>query len=225
MVSRLAQTGEGGNTMRSLLDLFQGTGQKTCKRVAKAIALLCSVGLSYGIRGLPAQALPGETVRDVQAWIQSHPTLKPEPGESLVVNKSDTPAQRFSFEASIFPPFPSSPKGSRIIRHESVELFDMINGVQRNRLEESLRVVFGLDIYQDYQRAQSLYRYPQPVELDRLQGQVTDLQKARQGELRLGDRYGYWVEIVQTPQGRPYNGQIVVLLKEDVDGLEAQLRQ
>jgi hypothetical protein len=41
----------------------------------------------------------------------------------------------------------------------------------------------------------------------------------------LSDRYAYWLEIVQTPEGRPYNGQIVVLLKEDIDGLEAQLRQ
>jgi hypothetical protein len=70
-----------------------------------------------------------------------------------------------------------------------------------------------------------IYRYPQDLQLDRLQQQLTSIQRARQGELRLGDRYAYWMEIVQTPEGRPYNGQMVVLLKEDVDGLEAQLRQ
>jgi len=174
----------------------------------------------------PAQALPGETVREVQAWIQAHPTLLPAPGETLVIRKSDTAAQRFSFEASIFPPFPlDTPKGSRVIRHESIELFDMINGVTPARLAESLRVVYGVDLAQDFERARVIYRYPQNLQIDRLQQQLTPIQQARQGELRLGDRYGYWLEIVQTPEGRPYNGQIVVLLKEDIDGLETQLRQ
>lgn len=197
--------------------------QKALTQGWGAIVLL----LSFGFGGsLPAQALPGETVRDVQAWIKAHPTLLPAPGETLVVRKSDTAAQRFSFEASIFPPFPvNTPKGSRVIRHESIELFDMINGVSPVRLEESLRVVYGVDLAQDYDRARVIYRYPQTLQLDRLQQQLTPIQRARQGELRLGDRYAYWMEIVQTPEGRPYNGQMVVLLKEDIDGLEAQLRQ
>ncbi|MFZ9739428.1 MAG: hypothetical protein ACO3EZ_15620 [Prochlorotrichaceae cyanobacterium] len=191
----------------------------------KAIVLLLSTGLGLSV-SLPAQALPGETVRDVQSWIKAHPTLLPDRGEALVVQKSDTAAQRFKFEASIFPPFPvTTLNGSRVIRHESISLFDMINGVNPTRLEESLRVIYGVDIAQDYDRARVIYRYPQDLQLDRLQQQLTTIQRARQGELRLGDRYAYWLEIVQTPEGRPYNGQVVVLLKEDLDGLEAQLRQ
>ena len=183
--------------------------------------------MGVGSLGNPvAQALPGQSVRDAQAWIQAHPTLKPLPGETLVVRKADTAAQRFSFKSSIFPPFPvSTPQGSRVIRHESIELFDMINGVSAVRLEESLRVVYGLDVFQDYDRGAVLYRYPAPQTLDRLRSQVTSIQQARQGQLRLGDRFGYWMEIVQTPEGRPYNGQMVVFLKEDLAGVEAQLRQ
>lgn len=202
-----------------------GLLRKRCTQGWGAIVLLLSTGLGVSV-SLPVQALPGETVRDVQAWIKAHPTLLPSPGETLVVHKSDTAAQRFSFEASIFPPFPvNTPKGSRVIRHESIELFDMINGVSPARLEESLRVVYGVDLAQDYNRARIIYQYPQTLQLDRLQQQLTPIQRARQGELRLGDRYAYWMEIVQTPEGRPYNGQMVVLLKEDLDGLEAQLRQ
>ena len=217
---------------RTLSGLQKGLGWRTIGLLIPTVipaviptVILTAISAILGVSG-PAQALPGETVRDVQAWIKAHPTLLPAPGETLVVRKSDTAAQRFSFEASIFPPFPlDTPKGSRVIRHESIELFDMINGVSPARLAESLRVVYGVDLAQDFDRARVIYRYPQDLQLDRLQQQLTSIQRARQGELRLGDRYAYWLEIVQTPEGRPYNGQIVVLLKEDIDGLEAQLRQ
>ncbi len=194
-------------------------------RWRSVLIALVSCGAGLGTIA-PVHALPGYSTRDAQAWIQAHPTLQPAPGERLVVRKSDTAAQRFTFEASIFPPYSfRQPRGSRIIRQETIELFDMINGVTVSRLEESLRVIFGQDIYQDYAQAQTVYTYPPDPSLDRLQAQMTPIQRARRGQLRLGDRFGYWLELVQTPEGRPYNGQVVVFLKDDLTELEAQLRQ
>ncbi|MFZ4666503.1 MAG: hypothetical protein ACOYME_08750 [Prochlorotrichaceae cyanobacterium] len=193
---------------------FWGTVQKKLE----VLGLLLTV---IGVGSYPAQALPGQSVRDAQAWIQAHPTLKPLPGETLVVRKADTAAQRFSFVSSIFPVYAMrTPERSRVIRHESIELFDMVNGVSAIRLEESLRVIYGAEVYGDYDRAAEVYRYPASNAL----GQGTALAQARQGQLRLGDRYGYWLEVVQTPEGRPYNGQMVVFLKEDLANLQAQLK-
>ena len=190
----------------------------TVQKKLEVLGLLLAV---MGIGSYPAQALPGQSVRDAQAWIQSHPTLKPLPGETLVVRKADTAAQRFSFVSSIFPVYAiRTPERSRVIRHESIELFDIVNGVSAVRLEESLRVIYGTELYQDYDRAAEVYRYPEPNTL----GQGSPIAQARQGQLRLGDRYGYWLEIVQTPEGRPFNGQIVVFLKEDLENLKAQFQ-
>ena len=52
----------------------------------------------------PVKALPGEEKKDVTTWIQAHPTLRPRQGERLFVSKSDTAAQRFTFQASVLPP-------------------------------------------------------------------------------------------------------------------------
>ena len=51
-----------------------------------------------------ASALPGQTTEEVNTWIQAHPTLTPRRGENLFVQKSDTAAQRFTFQASVLPP-------------------------------------------------------------------------------------------------------------------------
>jgi len=190
----------------------------TVQKKLKVLGLLLTI---MGIGSYPAQALPGQSVRDAQAWIQAHPTLKPLPGETLVVRKADTAAQRFSFVSSIFPVYAiRTPERSRVIRHESIELFDIVNGVSAVRLEESLRVIYGTEVYQDYDRAAEVYRYPEANTL----GQGSLIAQARQGQLRLGDRYGYRLEIVQTPEGRPFNGQIVVFLKEDLENLKAQFQ-
>lgn len=62
----------------------------------------------------PAGALPGQLTEEVEAWIQAHPTLQPSSGERLLVRKSNSAAQRFTFQASVFPPgriAPTADKG------------------------------------------------------------------------------------------------------------------
>ncbi len=183
--------------------------------------------LGWLLLGQAAQAVPGQTIDEATAWIQANSTLRPTAGEKLLVRKSDTPAQRFSFQASVLQVGKAAPSNDRsggIIRTESFTLFDMINGVTQPRLEESLRAIYGPAIYQDYSRAQAIYTYPSRSDLAQAQNQKAPLMAALQGELRSGDRYAYWVEIAQTKEGYAYSGQITVFLKQDIDKLEAELR-
>lgn len=178
------------------------------------------------VAGDRAVALPGELADSVTAWIQGHPTLRPASGEKLLVRKTDTAAQRFTFQASVFPPGRAAfPTKSETIRTEQISLFDMINGVTRPRLEESLRVIYGVGIYQDYVRSRVVYAYPNQPALSQAQNQVTPLLASLKGELRMGDRYAYWLEIAQTQPNVAYTGQVTVFLKSDVEKLEAELRQ
>jgi len=194
-------------------------------RLSSLSLICCGLGLGIGL-GTPARALPGETVQDVEAWIRAHPTLLPAPSETLRVRKQNTAAQRFTYEASMWAPGRLTSRTNwGYIRSETITLFDVVNGITADRLEESLRVIHGLDIYQDYQRGAIVYSYPQPITDPRLRAQLTPLQMARQGEIRIGDRYAYWLEIVQNPDGSAYNGTVTVFLKEDVTKLEAELRQ
>ncbi|HAZ49228.1 MAG TPA: hypothetical protein DCZ55_33455, partial [Cyanobacteria bacterium UBA11371] len=77
-----------------------------------------------------AKALPGQTTDEVAAWIQANPTLSPQSGETLLVRKSDTAAQRFVFQASTLPPGRATPPlRTGIVRSERFEIFDLVNGV------------------------------------------------------------------------------------------------
>lgn len=188
-------------------------------------AAIMAVGFIWGSSPGLARALPGQSTEEVAAWIQANPTLQPQPGEKFLVRKSATPAQRFTFQASVLTPGlvqPSNDPGT--IRSESIKIFDMINGITPVRLAESLRVIYGIDVFQDYDQAQVVYQYPRPPELQRARGQETAIYAARQGQLRLGQRFAYWVEVVTTPEGRAYNGSMTILLREDLDKLEAELR-
>ncbi|MBD2666307.1 hypothetical protein B6N60_02619 [Richelia sinica FACHB-800] len=173
----------------------------------------------------PAQALPGQSTEEVTTWIQSHPTLRPTSGEKLLVNKSDTAAQRFTFQASVLPAGKVTfTKDRSTIRTERISLFDAVNGVSFQRLQESLRVIYGLDIYQDYDRAQVIYEYPNESAINQARLAKTPIREALRGQLRLGDRFAYWVEVAKPKEGKPLTGQMTVLLKEDIDKLEAELR-
>ncbi|MEQ9672803.1 hypothetical protein [Coleofasciculus sp. G2-EDA-02] len=183
------------------------------------------IGMILGFTANPAQALPGQTVETVAAWIAAHPTLEPGIGDGLVVTKSNTAAQRFRFEASVLPPGQITfPTNRRIIQSEQISFHDMINGVTPERLTESMRVIYGLAIYQDYQRAKLVYAYPTPETIDLARRQNRPMLLARQGELLLGDRFAYWLEVTQTENGKPINGRITVFLPEDLDKLEVELR-
>ncbi|NET30603.1 MAG: hypothetical protein F6K19_01190 [Cyanothece sp. SIO1E1] len=180
--------------------------------------------LALGMAG-PACALPGQPRDEVTAWIKAHPTLQPAIGETLLVQKSDTPAKRFTFQASLLPPGRALPQGrGGIIRTETFSLFDMVNGVTLNRLEESLRVIYGPAVFQDYSQAQVVYAYPEQATLNAAQNRNTILRSALKGELRLGERFAYWIEIATNTNGVNFSGKFNVFLKEDLETLEIELR-
>ncbi|HBR75593.1 MAG TPA: hypothetical protein DEA78_18270, partial [Cyanobacteria bacterium UBA11159] len=116
------------------------------------------------------------------------------------------------------------PTSKRYIRSERISFYDSINGVTAQRLEESLRVIYGPAIYQDYQRARLVYDYPTPETIDVARRQNRPLIVAQQGKLVLGERFAYWLEVTQTDSGKAYNGQLIIFLKEDLDKLETELR-
>jgi hypothetical protein len=172
-----------------------------------------------------ANALPGQHTEEVGAWIQAHPTLRPNTGERFLVQKSDTAAQRFIFQASVLPPGQVRfTKDRSTIRTERIAMYDAINGMTSERLQESLRVIYGLDIYQDFKNAQVVYEYPNQSAINAARFAKTPIREALQGELRVGDRYAYWVEVAQPPEGKAFTGQMTILLKSDLDKLEAELR-
>lgn len=187
--------------------------------------LMLGLGMAIAIFGEKANALPGQTTAEVAAWIKGNDTLSPYSGQTLLVHRTDTPAQRFTFEASVFAPGLATPPGDpNIVRAEKIDLFDMINGVTLNRLHESLRSIYGLEIYQDFQQARVIYAYPNPEMVQQARTLTLPLQEALRGELRLGSRFAYWIEIPQPQEGKPVMGKITVFLKSDLDKLEAQLR-
>jgi hypothetical protein len=172
-----------------------------------------------------ANALPGQRTETVAAWINANPTLRPAIGDGLRVTRSSTPAQRFTFQASVLPPGRVTIVNDRsTIRSERMTFYDMINGVTVERLRESLRVIYGPTIYEDYDRAQRVYDYPVPATIDLARRQNRPLLEQQQGELRLGNRFAYWLEITNTESGKAFNGQITVFLKEDLNKIEAEVR-
>ena len=183
------------------------------------------LALLIAITAERAIALPGQTVDEVAAWIQANSTLLPASGETLMVRKSDTPARRFSFEAlMVSPGRAAAGEGRGTIRTERVTLFDMTNGVTPDRLATMLRNIYGDQIYQDFNQANLVYRYPTSEQAAAAENRDAPLLNSLQGEIRQGNQFGYWIETVQTRDGQAYNGQINVFLLEDINKLEAELR-
>lgn len=200
-------------------------GLKQRSKVWALLHLSISLSLFTVFIASQARALPGQTVEEVVEWIQANPTLQPTPGETLLVQRSDTPARRFTFEALITAPGRAVPSQGGIIRTEQIALFDRINGVSRDRLEQALQVIYGNDLYEDYQQASTVYQYPAPEQIAEAEHQDAPLQESLQGEVRQGDRFAYWLETAQTPEGSAYTGRISVFLVEDIDKLVSELQQ
>ena len=170
-------------------------------------------------------ALPGQSTEEVGAWLKGHATLKPKQGERFLIHRSDTAAQRFTFQASVLPPGAVSFSRDRSkIRTERLSMYDAINGMSFERLQESLRIIYGLDVYQDFKRAQLIYDYPNQSAINSARLARTPVREALRGQLRMGDRYAYWMEIAKPKNGKAFIGQMTVLLKSDIDKLEAELR-
>lgn len=195
------------------------------------------LGFSLGFLAMFASdrafALPGQTVSEAITWIKINPTLEPTNGETLMVRRSDTSAHRFTFEAQTTPPgWATTAPSQGTIRNEKITLFDSVNGVSRSRLEESFRIIYGSDLYQDYEQANVIYQYPMPnsVPNSQAENQNAPLQNAPlralvRGEIRQGKQFAYWVETAQTSSGTAYSGQFSIFLIEDIGKLEGELQR
>jgi hypothetical protein len=172
-----------------------------------------------------AQALPGQTVEEVQAWMNSNPTVRPKVGERLTVRRRNSAAQHFTFEASIFIPGTLA-KGKRDdgrIHGETYSLFDVQNGITQARLEESLRAIYGLEVGKDFDRATVAYHYP----IDKSPKFVVGKgyrNNYLQGEVRKGEQFGYWLELAQTEKGVAYSGRIAVFLLDDLESVVTKVQ-
>lgn len=200
-------------------------GVKMTKGQIKAWGWGLLAGLGLWGMGMPqAIAIPGQPLALAEVWIRNHPTLRPRPQERFIINRSETPARRFRFRASVVPvtglgtPFPAL----GIIRTEEITFTDVTaTGVTTTQLEESLRVIYDVALYNDFRRSRSLLRY------DTAQFPVGDLRTRSRirGELRQGERFGYWLEVEGPPLGIANRGTIAVFLLEDLETLQASLQR
>jgi hypothetical protein len=189
---------------------------------------LASISLPTAWQMMPsAQALPGQRPSQVLDWIKAHPVLRPKSNERLLVRKSDTASRRFEFQASVFIPGFAVMRGDpNRIRSEQIRFFDIVNGVTKSRLEESLRAIYGPEIMRDYATAKQVYAYPTTAMALRSQKRnASPILMALQGELRQGKKYAYWVELLQNNRGSANSGQITVFELDNLLKLEEELRK
>ncbi len=172
---------------------------------------------TLGLLAQPSVAIPGQSVTVAESWIRNNPTLNPAPNERLSINRTPSPGQRFSFQASLFPVAGTLPTDTRrTIRTERFTLVDHANAITVNRLEESLRLIYGPQIFNDYSRGEILFEYPTDQA-----GPNPNLTLV--GAVRSGERFAYWYELAYGESGTPYLGRMVVFLKEDLPLLQAHL--
>lgn len=189
---------------------------------AGAIALLGSFGIFCGA----AQALPGDLQEDVRAWIEANPSFRESQINNLRVTRYNTAAQKFTFEASLYSPTFINERSNGLIRSEELSFFDVTNGVSFERLQEALRTVYGVNVYQDLSSAREVYAYPDISTVNRSKRQNLLTLRAQTGKLYEGDRFAYWVEVIKVdPDNSDFanRGRIVVLQKSDLPSLENQL--
>jgi hypothetical protein len=176
------------------------------------LAVLC-------LSSAPSWAIPGQSLRLAETWIHANPTLNPGPNENFLIQRRITPAHRFTFEASIFPVTGISREGRQSqIRTERFMVVDFINSVTPDRLEESLRAIYGVEIFTDYRQANLLLAYPEPAAV-----MAPDTNLILQGELREGEQFAYWQELAYDRTGNATSGRMAVFLKEDAASLREHL--
>lgn len=201
--------------------LSQGTisvGTSSILRRGAQASLGLGMGLAtIGHLALPSLAIPGQSVAVAESWIRNNPTLSPAPNERLSINRTPSPGQRFSFQSSLFPVAGRMPDNARhIIRTERFTLVDHANNITVDRLEESLRLIYGPQIFNDYRQGKLLFEYPtdQATENPNL---------TLVGAVRSGERFAYWYELAYGESGTPYLGRMVVFLNDDLPALRERL--
>ncbi|OKH19756.1 hypothetical protein [[Limnothrix rosea] IAM M-220] len=189
--------------------------------VGAIAALLGSVGLCLG-----ANALPGDIKDDVEAWIEANPSFRESQINNLTVTRFNTAAQKFTFEASLYSPTYIDEEPYGLVRSEEISFFDVTNGVTFERLEEALRTIYGVNVYQDYAAAREVYAYPSISTINRSKRTNLLTLRAQTGRLYEGDRFAYWIEVIKVdPDNSDFanRGKIVVMEKFDLPALENQL--
>ena len=188
---------------------------------------LTGIGLGATVFASSARALPGQTIDEAAAWMQAHPTLRALPSEGLSIRRESTPARRYTFHGSVFAPGGSSGDSLLVRRHsgeevmihtEKLTLVDIISGVSIPKLEDSLRSIYGAEIFADYRRAESLLVFSMGHPADR--GTL----RATRSQLLAGDLYAYLVELIPTEDGELQTGAVTVMLKENAPALAENLR-
>lgn len=173
------------------------------------------VALAIGVP--PVQAIPGQSATIAESWIRNNPTLSPAPNERLSIHRTPSPGQRFSFQASLFPVAGVMPTNARrIIRTERFTLVDHANDITVDRLEESLRLIYGSQIFNDYRQGELLFEYPTDQATDNPNLTLV-------GAVRTGERFAYWYELAYGESGIPYLGHMAIFLKDDLPSLRERL--
>lgn len=197
-------------------------------KLAIAITLLTQVSMQIAslVMSPSAIALPGQSPDEVADWIKTNPVLTPAKGERLLIRKSDTPARRFQFQASILSVGTIEKSGdANLIRSEQISFFDIVNGVTKSRLEESLRSIYNPEIMRDYATASVVYAYPNAAMIRRSQSKnASPLLRALNGQLRQGKKYAYWIEILQSDRGKANSGQITIFELDALPRMQQKLR-
>lgn len=195
---------------------------------------LAVAGIWLGLHGVEtllgtgaAIALPGHTVDEAEAWMQAHPSLRAHPSEHISIRRNDTPSSRYTFHASIFGPSGGSGESLLVRRHsgetvmvrsEKFTLVDIVRGVDIPRLEDSLRTIYGAEVYADYRRAQTIMVYSPGRPEDR------GTFRAHRAQLLEGDLYAYLIEVLPNTNGVVETGAVTVMLREDVSAIQEGMR-
>lgn len=174
---------------------------------------------------LGAMALPGQLTADVESWIAANPSFRDSMVHRLSATRFNTAAQKLTFEASIYAPDSFEAMNMNLVRSERVHFFDVTNGVSFQRLSEALRTIYGVNVYQDFSSAKLVDEYPDLNTVNRSTRQGLDILASQEGKLLEGDRFAYWLEIVKTSPDSNFanQGQITILLKEDLPNLQSRL--
>ncbi|MEL7353386.1 MAG: hypothetical protein AAF171_13500 [Cyanobacteria bacterium P01_A01_bin.116] len=177
--------------------------------------------------GSAANALPGQTVDEAKAWMQAHPTLRATPRERLSIRRNNTASRRYTFHGSLMGPGQTNDVGLMltrdsetpvVVRSEKFTLVDVISGVSIERLEDSLRMLYGAEVYADYRRSQAVLVYSPGRSEDR------GTERAQRSQLLEGDLYAYLIELLPNEDGTVETGAVSVMLKEDVPAYREAVR-
>jgi hypothetical protein len=184
-----------------------------------------AAGLNVCLLALPGEAIPGQSADQAAAWIQENAALGAEPGETLLINRTQPDGTRFSFQASVAPPGRIiNPLDRETIRSERMTFFKP-EGLTPQDLEEAIKAIYGPEIAADLEQAEEILRYPSPQLLSAPATDENFLERAIQGVVKRGELLVYWMELTQNRDGTVQQGQAVVFEEEWLPKITEELSQ